>query len=272
MTQLYDAAEWEAREQFVALIEAACKARGIRISWLSEYWLGILEKDNAHCYIHGYQFPINDTVSNGLMRDKVSTYELLTRYNVPALPHALVRLQPLPSIDVAVERAMTLYPLPLVLKPNPGWSGGEDVMRCYTKDDVYAAMRELASRHQSIAVSPYVDIHAEYRVLIIDRDVKVIFEKVRPDGIWHHNLKRGAIPKVVTDPALRQPLIVLAQKALASMAGRVAAVDIVDTPDGYQVLEVNGGISLSHFSDHSPEYKKIASAIYGDLIDKSFSD
>jgi glutathione synthase/RimK-type ligase-like ATP-grasp enzyme len=271
MTQLYDAAEWWARQQFVALIESVCEDRGIRVSWLSDYWLGILGKDDDHCYIHGYQFPINNTVANGLMHDKVSTYELLTRYGVPALPHALIRLQPLPSIEVAIERAIQLYPLPLVLKPNPGWSGGDDVMRCHTKDDVDAAIRDLASRHQSIAVSPYIDIRAEYRVLILDGTVKVIFEKVRPDGEWHHNLKRGAMPEVVTDEALRQPLIALAQKALASLAGRLAAVDIVVTPDGYKVMEANGGISLSHFSDHSVEYKKIAEHIYGELVDASFS-
>jgi glutathione synthase/RimK-type ligase-like ATP-grasp enzyme len=271
MSELYSISEWEARQEFVRLIGAVCREQGIALAWLSDYWLGMLEKNGVRRHIHGYQFPLNDTVAANIMHDKVSTFELLTRHHLPAIPHFLVRLEPLPTLAAAAKLALTLCPLPFVLKPNAGWSGGIDVFKCRTEAEVIETMQELARRHQVIAVSPFTDIKAEYRVLLLDDEPKVVFEKVRQKGAWHHNLKRGAVPQIVDNAKRKSELVAIAKQALLIVQGRVAAVDIVDTPAGYQIMELNCGISLSAFSTHSAQHTMLAHAIYTEIITKSFA-
>lgn len=265
----YSALEWQAHETFVQLITDICHQKGISLTWLSDDWIAVLKRGDKHCYLQGYLFPLNNATAAAIVRDKVATYEVLHHHNVPAITHSLVRLPDDREIPHDAASILQLCPLPAVLKPNSGQSGGTDVYKCETEAELLTAFDTLAHRYQSIAISPYTDITAEYRVLLLDDRPKVVFEKIRQPGQWQHNLKFGSTPKLITDNALLDILVPFARRALQAIGGRLAAVDIVSTPQGYKVLEVNGGVTLNFFSSESQRNRDQARAIYGDLIDAS---
>ena len=264
MQSSYDASEWESRTLFVPLLQEACDHIGVRLTWFSQKWIARFERDGVVRFLSGYTFALNDAASADCMRDKVTTATILQAAEVPAIPHALMRLSAMRELP-SVADILALAPLPLVLKPAAAESGGLDVMRCTTEAEVAAALTSLASRYRSIAVCPYIDIARELRVVMLDGKAKVVFEKIRKPGEWRHNLKLGATPHVVDDPAA----VALAQRAMTALGGRIASVDIAETPDSYQIMEINGGITLDRFSAHSPEYRTTAVEIYAAIIDAS---
>lgn len=269
LTPTYAALEWQARKTFVRIITQTCHDRDIRLTWLSDHWIAKLERNNHRCYIHAYVFPLNNAASAAIMRDKVSTYEVLKAENLPAVPHYLLRLPADRRTTDTTEHLLQITPLPVVLKPNVSESGGVDVYKCLTKTELGHASQKLASRYPSIAVSPFTVITAEYRIVLLDGQPKVVFEKIPSGDQWQHNLKFGAAPQVVTDEALHTKLVTIARQALAIIKARVAAVDIIATPSGYQIMEINGGITLNLFSSYSSENTHIAASIYTDLVEAS---
>jgi glutathione synthase/RimK-type ligase-like ATP-grasp enzyme len=265
---VYQKSEWQAHQLFMRIINDVCTERGITATWLSDYWIAEFTRGDARCLIHGYAFPLNNAVAAAIMRDKVSTYSVLTQHGIAAVPHFLFRFPDEREPAQIIER-IGQSPLPLVLKPNAGESGGTDVFKCTTPAELAAAVTTLASRHQTIATSPYIEIKAEYRVVWVDGEPKVVFEKVRPNGQWQHNLKFGALPVLVADNNMRQKLVDMAGAAMAAVQGRAASVDVIDTAEGLQIMEINGGITLNFFSQHSPEFHDLTRSIYADIIEKS---
>lgn len=262
----YEPPEWEARERFINLLDTTCAALGVRCDWLSDNWIARLEHAGRITFVYGYTFPLNNASSSAIMRDKAATYTVLHNAGVAAIPHHLLRLRAHQDMPAATGYALGLAPLPLVLKPNVGESGGYDVVKCTTQDELATSMRELASRHRVLAVSPFAQIQRECRVVVLDGQPKVVYEKLRQPGTWHHNLTLGATPQLITDTVLRKKLERFATTALGAIQGRLAAVDIVETPVGWQVMEINSGIAFDRFSAQSDEYASIARNIYGDII------
>lgn len=66
---------------------------------------------------------------------------------------------------------------------------------------------------------------------------------------WRHNLGQGAAPRVIdpADPAWRE-VAPLAIRAADALGVNLAAVDIIATPDGFKILEINSGIMMETFA------------------------
>lgn len=267
----YQAPEWESRQTFVRTIDAVCKVLGVTRTWLSDSWIARLERDDAQCYLYGYTFPLNNAVVGAIIRDKVATATVLNDAGVAAIPHALLRLRAETDAQSTVAHTLQLAPLPMVIKPNVGESGGYDVVKCDTKDDVTLALSELSARHRVLAVSPFITITHEYRVVVLDGTVLLSYAKHRKPGVWHHNLKLGATPQPITDEALRTKLEQFALVVMRTLGARLAAVDIVDTPDGLHVMEVNSGITLDRFSTYSQKNAQTAHGVYTAIIRASLT-
>lgn len=263
--QNYETDELDSRTAYLRLLQSACDELGVTVTWLDENWIAQLRKGDAHCLIKGYSFPLNNGVASGICRDKSATATVLHRANVATIPHSLLRFSSKRDISGATQRALALAPLPIVIKPNFG-EGGVDVYKCVSEQQVAAAIQILASRYQSLAVAPFVTITYEYRVVMLDGQALLIFEKIRQAGQWQHNLALGATPQIVTDLALQTQLAGHANAALSAIGGRMGVVDIAATPDGLQVVEINGGVTLSHFSQHSAGYRQKAVAVYRAMV------
>jgi hypothetical protein len=67
----------------------------------------------------------------------------------------------------------------VVCKQNSG-SGGKGVFHTKTPQDLEHVVHELFTKYPAISLSPFHEILHEYRVIMIDGEPKIIFDKIRP--------------------------------------------------------------------------------------------
>jgi glutathione synthase/RimK-type ligase-like ATP-grasp enzyme len=121
------------------------------------------------------------------------------------------------------------------------------------------------------AASPFIEIKREVRLIILDRQVLLTYEKqpVEIDGLKFFNLGKGAaaVGYEVADSEIE-----LAQKAKEALGLRLSAVDIILLADGsWRVLEVNDGIMMENYARQSPENKEVAKQVYATITPSLFS-
>lgn len=257
------------RCHFTLQMEQAAAACGAQLSWLSDGWVARLSKDDHSRQVIGYSFPLNDAAAAQIANDKTATYAVLSGRQVPAIVHRVLRLNDLPAELYSVEALSTL-PLPLVVKPNEGKSGVH-VLRARDEVELREVMQFLAPRYRAIALSSYVEIAHEYRVVVLENDVRFIFEKHRKAD-WRHNLNTGATAQLVDAAAdVVTALTILALDAVAALNLRFAAVDIVDVANRLAVLEVNSSVTLERFSMQNSRHARLAQSVYQDAVAACFT-
>lgn len=261
--------EWQHRRLFIAGIEESCEKAGVTVEWFSEYWVARLSKGEAVRYISAYLFPCNDAAAAGIARDKVAAYHVLKSCQVPAVPHRLIRFPPEISEAYVTSKITGDFALPVVLKPCDR-GGGSDVFKVTTAAELAGTLMEMSARYRTIAASPFEEIIDEYRVIILDQKPLLAIRKVRAGNEWRHNLQFGARPAAVTDEALKAELCDLALAAARAIGLRLCAVDVITTPEGCKVIEVNAGFSMSKLSA-SPEFKPQVDEIYYQAVQACFS-
>ncbi|WP_018683971.1 ATP-grasp domain-containing protein [Actinokineospora enzanensis] len=246
---------------FVRHVERGIAEVGGAITWHCDHWVGEMSRGDTRKFVIGYSFPLNAVSSARVADDKVATTTILRENKVPCVEHRLVR----PAWS-GTEQIGWQAELPVVVKPNVE-SGGRDVHLVHTLDELDRTISELAERHRALAWSPFLEIGDEYRTVFLDDELLLAFRKVRADnGEWRHNLHFGATPEVCADPSTVDLLTDLGRDTMAALTLRFATVDIVTTPNGPLVLEVNSGVSLERFSRHSPEYTDLAGQVYARAV------
>jgi ribosomal protein S6--L-glutamate ligase len=272
--QSFEGHEWKLRRIFVTFINKAARELGIEVTWLSDHWIARLEKDGVVKYIHGASFPLGSATGSAIMRDKVSTYEVLQTAGVAAVPHYLVRFTPSRLPLEAAARAIRFSKFPMVVKPLKGF-GGIDVSQARSIEELNLLLTEMSGRYNAMAISPFLRVQNEYRVVMLGREPLIIFEKVlsgdHSESEWRHNLKYEATPQVHSAPSICQPLVKLARATVNALDAGFVSVDIVRAEDELQVLEVNSGVVLEHFSSHTPMYALQAFAAYKKALQVCFS-
>lgn len=163
---------------------------------------------------------------------------------------------------------------PVVIKPLTD-HGGTYVSRAWVSSEVYRVLAEMAKRYRAVAVSPWVDIETEMRLVLLDGVVLVAFYKERrvSEGAveWRHNLRLGAIPVIVEAADLPAVATALARAATAMLGLRFAAVDVVRTGGVWKILEVNSGVCLEHFSANSRRHYLLAEKVYVAALAEMFA-
>lgn len=211
----------------------------------------------------GYSFPLNDAAAAQIANDKAATYVVLDDCHLPAIMHRALHLAALPC-EQLMREVLDLVSLPVVAKPLTE-SAGIDVLRARDEAELREAMQVLARRYRVIAVSPYVEITREYRVVVLDQKVYILYEKCR-QGDWRHNLHAGAMARLVEDPDVVTALSVLAHRVMPAMNLRFAAVDIVEVCNRLTVLEVNNTVTLERFSAQDRTHADLAQNVYRDAV------
>lgn len=266
----YVGGKWTAPRPFVSLINEAAPQAGASVCWLSEDWIARLHKQAAVRYIHGYAFPLNNATSALIATDKVSTFTLLSDTGVTAVPHHLVRIPSSGNLAGAADRALTLVSPPLVVKPCDG-AGGLDVYRAESIDDARSLIGRLATRYDALAVCPFEIILNEHRIVMLDNEPQLFFRKeLQNQNEWRHNLRHGAVAVLEESPEVRGDLTAIARRAMQVIGGRFMTVDIIETPTGRKVLEINGGVTLDRFAAQSPANRACAVDIYREAICRCF--
>ncbi len=181
---------------FLETIKKYCLAHDIAIEIRSGGWLVIMTRGNERRLAIGYDIGLNSAVAHQVANDKSACADVLASAGVPALPHTLVlgaklskHIPGSDSLD-AIQPLLDRHPLGLVVKPNAGTSG-ELVFRATTRAQLETAVARILAAHPSLAISPYVEIDDEVRVVLLDGRALIVYGKTRPsvvgDGV--HSLR-----------------------------------------------------------------------------------
>ncbi len=153
----------------------------------------------------------------------------------------------------------------LVLKPLFG-SQGKGLQRIGHLDGADHALPDLGAAYGGLVylqrfVPPVTEPGFDWRVLVVGGRAVTAMRRVS-DG-WVHNVAQGARCEPA---ALTESLADLAERAAAALALDYAGVDIIPSPAGAQVLEVNGVAAWRGLQRVTPF--NIARALVDDLLDR----
>jgi glutathione synthase/RimK-type ligase-like ATP-grasp enzyme len=185
---------------FVDAVTRYCDRHGIAVETRSQGWLIIMQRGPKRHFAFGYDLGLNNAVAHRIANDKAATAEVLRHCGVACVPHTLF-LSPEMNEYVTPARSWEAMlgllrenPHGLVVKPNEGTSG-HSVFRVVSEPELELAAHRIFSSHLSLAVSPYVEIEDEVRVVLLDRDPMVVYRKTRPSitGDGEHSLLELAL-------------------------------------------------------------------------------
>lgn len=172
------------KTNFYSLIHEICREQGIDCKDYADGWAFGLSKGNQSSFIFGYQFGLNLSAVQQICNDKGASSEILEVHGIPHVHHTAFMCPPMQKFvggDGCFQEILQIFEQSgrnLVVKDNEG-TGGNLVFHVTTRKELELAAYEIFSRCNSIALCPYYEILQEYRVVLLDGAVKVIFSKIR---------------------------------------------------------------------------------------------
>jgi glutathione synthase/RimK-type ligase-like ATP-grasp enzyme len=170
---------------FVDAVTRYCASHGIAVETRSQGWLIIMQRGPKRHFAFGYDLGLNNAVAHQIANDKAATAEVLQFCGVACVPHMLF-LSPLMNEYVppsrsweAMLRLLRENPEGIVVKPNEGTSG-DSVFKVVSEPELELAAHQIFSSHLSLAISPFMDIEEEVRVVLLDQSPIVVYKKERP--------------------------------------------------------------------------------------------
>lgn len=170
-------------DEFRNIIKEIGEELGIKVTLLSDGWLIILEKDNQIHYINGYKFDLNNHGIGNILDDKGLFYDAMSYKDLPTIERkSIYEIYNKEEILDYFKRNNNT----LIVKGNIG-TCGNSVYLVKDKEDLFNKMDKLLLKQDSISIEPFYDIINEYRVILLNGEVKIIYGKERPtvigDGI-----------------------------------------------------------------------------------------
>ena len=221
---------------FVNAVHKYCAENGIAVETRSQGWLLVMRKGPRRHLTYGYDVGLNSAVTHRIANDKAATAEVLEMDGIACVPHAFFPgpalseyVPPMGSWEAMLAH-LTQNPGGIVVKPNEGTSGNL-VFKVQDKPALERAVSEIFSLNLNLAISPYLEIKNEMRVILVDYDPIIVYSKSRPsitgDGV--HSILELAL---ATIPAERLSAI------LPRMAGDLdsATLDTVLPSDQHHAL------------------------------------
>jgi glutathione synthase/RimK-type ligase-like ATP-grasp enzyme len=170
---------------FVDAVMRYCARHGIEIEIRSQGWLIVMQRGPQRHFALGYDIGLNSAIAHRIANDKGATAEVLEISGIPCVPHT-VFLNPKLDQPIAPSGSrpamlelLEQHPEGLVVKPNEG-NSGRSVFRVSSRPGLERAVAEVFSSHLTLAISPYVEIEDEVRVVVIDELPVVVYSKDRP--------------------------------------------------------------------------------------------
>lgn len=164
----------EVMKEYQKIIKEICDEENIKFSLLSKDFLIKLEKEKIH-YIFGYKFPLNNHGIGQVLDDKYATFEVLKDLNFKTV-------EIIPIFNNYNSNHLLDYlnkHKEVIVKSNIGTCGNE-VFKVSNMPDLIDKLDELLQKNSPVCLSPYYHIKNEYRVIILNNEVKLIYGKKRP--------------------------------------------------------------------------------------------
>jgi glutathione synthase/RimK-type ligase-like ATP-grasp enzyme len=257
---------------FVDAIVRYCRAHGIACEVKSQGWLVVMQRGERRHFAFGYDIGLNGAMAHRIANDKSATAEVLSLSGIACVPHTLFlspklgKHVPANGSREAMLDLLRTHPHGLVAKPNEGTSG-RFVFKVTNATELDHATHEIFASHLSLAISPFVEIEDEVRVILLDGDPRVVYSKERISD-WRHNLDFGARPILLEQGEARDACIAMAVQAAKAIGIRFASIDIVRVARRWMVLEINSGVMMEVLGKHHPE---LVYATYDAALDRVFA-
>ena len=169
-------------KEFQELIKEICQEQNITCQALSQDFILKLEKNNQQKYIYAYKFPLNDHGIGLIMDDKYAFYSVLKDLNIKSVE--IIPIFPGYDRDTLISYLKRYQRV--ILKPNNG-TCGHDVFVINSTRDLFLKLDYLLNKNAPVCLSPYYDIKNEYRLIVLNGQIKVMYGKKRPiiigDGV-----------------------------------------------------------------------------------------
>lgn len=167
--------------QLVKIVKEICKEHKITFQGFSYDWILQLTANCRTMLIYGYKFPNNNAAIEQICNDKSALSDILSTHNIPHIPHCFFispnNKEYIPSRGNWDKMQALLQQYgKVVCKPNTG-TGGHSVFKVSSRRDLEFATHEIFSKSRALSISPYRVIQAEYRIIIVNSNVGVIYEK-----------------------------------------------------------------------------------------------
>lgn len=161
---------------FNEMIKSVAEELGIKTTFLSDDWTIVLEKNNQIHYITGYQFDLNHHAIGNIMDDKGLFWDMLKYKNIPVIEQKVI-FKDYEKNDIT--NYFLTHDEEIIVKGNIS-NAGKEVFKINNIDELFKIIDRLFLKQFSVSLCPYYDIKNEYRVIILNNDVRVIFGKIKP--------------------------------------------------------------------------------------------
>jgi len=242
----------------------ACDALGISYVSADEYGdFLVVTIGGKEYFFTNTRTPFNNESVASVCLNKIYSYMLLkdelpmphTKSYID--PHAVEALQKYvthATVDDIVADITKSFAFPVVLKMNAG-SQGRHVYKVETSRKLTRSIKAIFNPRQqnydfSVLVQPYIEIVHEYRVLVLDGDIVLLYEKVvteKNDNLSPlHNGSGKAVR--IDDSAIYEKIrsIIAGSPRLGQM--RWLGLDIAEDASGeWWIIELNSHPGFSYF-------------------------
>lgn len=171
---------------FFKIIKEICKELNIKYQLLSKNWVIVLEYNNKIRFLSGYKFDLNKHALGLILDDKYAMYDVLNYKNIPVIKHDIVYKDSNNNLyakdSKGLEYAKKLfskYQENIVLKINNG-TCGRDIYHVKDLDDLTSKYNKLMIKYSAISICPFYDIINEYRAILINGQIKLLYKKIKP--------------------------------------------------------------------------------------------
>jgi ribosomal protein S6--L-glutamate ligase len=148
---------------------------------------------------------------------------------------------PFPTSWLAASRMKTgtikqKMKFPIIIKLLSG-TQGIGVMRVESEENAIPIIDTLTELDQLILIQKYLEDNGEdIRAFVVDEQVVASMKRISPEGDWRANIHAGGKGVAYTLTEEEEEIVIKSTKVLDT---GIAGVDIIQTPDGPMLIEVN---------------------------------
>ena len=275
------------------LLHTKCLQQAAEILGLSLVQIdraGVVNKvlvNNAWYYFISSAVPINSDTDARLCADKAYTYDILSSYI--SMPRTQVFLDPYhpkygyfspyKSWDEIQKSIVQNFSFPLIIKRNSG-SEGDHVYRCLSQNDAEHALSQIFNQKHPeydhvLLAQEYIAAHKEYRVICLDREVALAYEKNTQAAEFTGNLSPlhwpGSKAIKVTDSSKLQAFQSFLAPIFAQWPVRYVGADVIEDQAGkLWLIELNARPGYEHFIADNGEADIVE--LYAQILRKAADD